>query len=238
MVPEIPLRPIVASRGSPTYNTAQHLAKILRPLVGHSPHHVCNSSQFVSITRNLTVQPTDLLVSFDVVSLFTNVPTGEACKLAKERLEHDTTLAERTDLSPDQIHDLLLTCISSSCFQWQGKFYEQTAGTSMGSPLSPVLADIFMEEFESSSLLTADLRPSLWLRYVDDTFVVWPHGPDTLQDFLQYLNQQHTSISFTMEQEQHGTIPFLDVKISRNPDGTLGHSVYRKPTHTDRYLHQ
>ncbi|XP_038064046.1 uncharacterized protein LOC119734578 [Patiria miniata] len=108
----------------------------------------------------------------------------------------------------------------------------------MGSPLSPVLADIFMEEFESSSLLTADLRPSLWLRYVDDTFVVWPHGPDTLQDFLQYLNKQHTSISFTMEQEQHGTIPFLDVKISRNPDGTLGHSVYRKPTHTDRYLHQ
>ncbi|XP_038069827.1 uncharacterized protein LOC119739063 [Patiria miniata] len=52
----------------------------------------------------------------------------------------------------------------------------------MGSPLSPVQADIFMEEFEPSSLLTADLRLSLWLRYVDDTFVVWPHGPDTLQD--------------------------------------------------------
>ncbi|XP_038052349.1 uncharacterized protein LOC119725058 [Patiria miniata] len=97
---------------------------------------------------------------------------------------------------------------------------------------------IFMEEFESSSLLTVDLRPSLWLRYVDETFVVWPHGPDTLQDFLQYINKQHTSISFTMEQEQHGTIPFLDVKISRNPDGTLGHSVYMKPTHTDRYLYQ
>ncbi|XP_038066443.1 uncharacterized protein LOC119736498 [Patiria miniata] len=108
----------------------------------------------------------------------------------------------------------------------------------MGFLLSSVLADVFMEEFESFSLLTADLRPSLWLRYVDDTFVVWPHGPDTLQDFLQYLNKQHTSISFTMEQEQYGTIPFLDVKISRNPDGTLGHSVYRKPTHTDRYLHQ
>ena len=81
------------------------------------------------------------------------------------------SLPDRTGLSPDQIHDLLYTCVSSSCFQFQGKYYEQTAGTSMGSPISPVLADIFMEEFESSSLLFADLRPSLWLRYVDDTII-------------------------------------------------------------------
>ncbi len=77
-------------------------------------------------------------------------------------------LSDRTDLSPDQIHYLLLTCVSSSCFQFQDKFYEQTAGISMGSPISMVLADIFMETLELSSLLTADLRPSLWLRYVDD----------------------------------------------------------------------
>ncbi|XP_071784259.1 uncharacterized protein [Asterias amurensis] len=97
---------------------------------------------------------------------------------------------------------------------FQGKYYEQTAGTSMGSPISPVLADIFMEEFESSSLLTADLRPSLWLRYVDDTFVVWPHGQDSLHEFLQYLNQKHSSINFTMEQEHSGKLPFLDVLIA------------------------
>ncbi|XP_071798283.1 uncharacterized protein [Asterias amurensis] len=122
--------------------------------------------------RVLTVGPHDkgvVNVSFDVESLFTNVPTDEACFLAKERLSHDPSLPDRTGLSPDQIHDLLYTCVSSSCFQFQGKYYEQTAGTSMGSPISPVLADIFMEEFESSSLLTADLRPSLWLRYVDET---------------------------------------------------------------------
>ena len=185
--PDVLLRHIVASRGSPTYNTARHLAKIIRPLVGLTQHHVSNSSQFVEITRGLTLQTSDILVSFDVVSLFINVPTTETCLLVKDRLIQDLSLDDRTSLTPDQIHDLLLTCVSSSCFQFQGKFYEQTAGTSMGSPLSPVLADIFMEEFENSSLNTTDLQPNMWLRYVDDTFVVWPHGRDTLQVFLQHL---------------------------------------------------
>ena len=131
--------------------------------MGLTQHHVSNSSQFVEITRGLTLQPSDILVSFDVVSLFTNVPTTETCLLVKDRLIQDLSLDDRTSLTPDQIHDLLLTCVSSSCFQFQGKFYEQTAGTSMGSPLSPVLADIFMEEFENSSLNTADLQSKLWL---------------------------------------------------------------------------
>ncbi|XP_038046677.1 deleted in malignant brain tumors 1 protein-like [Patiria miniata] len=92
--------------------------------------------------------------------------------------------------------------------------------------------------YDGSDELYCDGQPWITGDPLTTTNPVWPRGPDTLQDFLQYLNKQHTSISFTMEQEQHGTIPFLDVKISRNPDGTLGHSVYRKPTHTDRYLHQ
>ena len=98
--PDVPLRPIVASRGSPTYNTARHLAKILRPLVGLTQHHVPNSSQFVEITRGLTLQPSDILVSFDVVSLFTNVPTTETCLLVKDRLIQDLSLDDRTSLTP------------------------------------------------------------------------------------------------------------------------------------------
>ena len=107
----------------------------------------------------------------------------------------------------------------------------------MGSPISPVLANIFMKEFEVSSLLTADFKPILWLRYVDDTFVIWPHGQVLLHKFLEYLNRQHPSIKFTMEQEQDGQLAFLDAHLSRNADGTLQHRVHRKPTHTDRYLH-
>ena len=100
----------------------------------------------------------------------------------------------------------------------------------MRSHLSPVLADIFTPPHR---------RPPTQpvVSYVDDTFVVWPHGRDALQDFLQYLNEEHPSIKFTREVED-GKISFLDVGISRNPDSCLRHNVYRKPTHTDRYLNQ
>ena len=125
--PDVPLRPIVASRGSPTYNTARHLTKILHPLVGLTPHHITNSSQFVDIIKDLKLSQSDILVSFDVVSLFTNVSTKEACLIVKERLQADPAITDSTSLTPEQVHELLLTCVSSSCFRWRDQFFEQTS---------------------------------------------------------------------------------------------------------------
>ena len=78
--------------------------------------------------------------------------------------------------------------------------------------------------------------PSCWYRYVDDTFVIWPHGRDKLQDFLNHINGLHKKIQFTMEIEKDGHLPFLDIDIYRKNDGSLGHKVYCKPTHTNLYL--
>lgn len=106
----------------------------------------------------------------------------------------------------------------------------------MGSPLSPVVANIFMEAFEKEVLDSAPLKPKCWFRYIDDTFIIWPHGRNTLTDFLTHLNAHHPDIQFTMEIESNGQLPFLDVLVTRLPNRELGHSVYRKPTHTNRYL--
>ena len=172
-----------------------------------------------------------ILVSFDVVSLFTNVPVDGACNIAKERLVLDNTLHLRTTLSPENIYDLLKLCLTTTCFQWREKFYEQTRGAPMGSPLSPVRANLFMEEFEKKALATSTLNPGFWFRYVDDTLSSWAHGLENLHRFLEHINSLHPSIKFTLE------IPFLDVLLVIQEDGSLGHKVYRKPTHTDRYLH-
>ncbi len=105
----------------------------------------------------------------------------------------------------------------------------------IGSPLSPVVANLFMEAFEEKALKSAVLSPRLWVRYVDDTFVLWQHGADELEKFLQYLNNQHHSIQFTMEKESESKIPFLDVRVERK-EGKISTEVYRKRTHTDLYI--
>lgn len=106
----------------------------------------------------------------------------------------------------------------------------------MGSPLSPVVANIFMANFEEQAIDKSTYKPKLWLRYVDDTFVIWPHGKELLDAFLAHLNSQHRDIKFTMEVESKKQIPFLDILIQKKEGGRIGHTVYRKPTHTNRYL--
>jgi hypothetical protein len=108
----------------------------------------------------------------------------------------------------------------------------------MGSPLSPVIANFFMEDFERRAIEQATHKPVCWYRYVDDTFAIWPHGRERLTEFLDHLNGLHNNIKFTMEIEKEGHLPFLDIDIYRRTDGSLGHKVYRKPTHTNLYLNQ
>ena len=104
----------------------------------------------------------------------------------------------------------------------------------MGSPVSAVIANIFMEDFEERAIASAIYKPKIWKRYVDDTFTILDR--DQVDGFLQHLNNQQPTIRFTMETEKDNSIPFLDTSVIRDSDGVLTTSVYRKPTHTDQYL--
>ena len=155
--PGVPLRPIISSRGSATYETAKELANIIKPLVGRSPHHVQNNKAFLENIKDIKLQPDECMMSYDVSALFTSIPIDPAIKTIRKQLEEDQDLKKRTSMTVDHIISLLEFCLKNTYFSFQGRYYEQTEGAAMGCPISPLIANIYMEEFEN--------RPSALLQH-------------------------------------------------------------------------
>ena len=215
--PGMPLRPIVSSTG------------------GKSPHHVKNTQDFIDNIKGIHLGEDQCMMSYDVKALITSVPTTKAIIISKQLLEKDQELQQRTSLSIENITSLLEFCITSTYFSFQGKFYEQVEGAAMGSPLSPIVAYLYMESFEVEALRSAPHTPYLWKRFVDDTFTILQSSQR--DGFLEYLNSIDQHIQFTAEdQREDGAMPFLDILVTPGRDGSLSTSMYRKPTHTDLYL--
>ena len=140
----------------------------------------------------------------------------------------------RTMLIIEQIVRLLNFVLSATYFVYRGTFYKQIRGCAMGSPVSPIIANLYMEHFELEALSTFARPPEIWYRYVDDNFTKL-HDYD-VDNFTDHLNPRDPYIQFAMEPETDGKLTFLDTCTNVKEDGTTKVTIYRKPTHTDLYL--
>ena len=232
--PSTPMRPIVDGIGCPSHELARYLAKILQPLTCRTGSFVKNSIDFANKIKATNIEDDEFLVSFDIKSLFTNVPKQGALETAKELLSNDFTLNDRTKLSVEQIIQGMSVCLGMGYFIYDSQLYFQGQGLAMGSPISPVLANIYMEQFEKNVLHSFESPPRVWWRYVDDTFVVIKRN--LVDTFLVHLNSGDSAIQFTMETESRlGELPFLDCLVKR-VGTSLRTTLYRKPTDTEKIL--
>ena len=104
----------------------------------------------------------------------------------------------------------------------------------MGGPASSTTAEMYMQTYERTAITMALHPPKVWERFIDDLYSTLKRTH--LENISHHINNLHQNIKFTMEEESNGELAFLDTLLKRN-NGEISLMVYRKPTHTDQYLH-
>ena len=134
--PQMPLRPIVSCIGAPSYKLTRYITSIISLLAGKTSSHVLNSKHLVGTMKEVLVEAEEALVSFDITSLFTNVPIDEAVDVIHRKLtEEEEDLVEWTPLPAERIAELLQLCLKSTYFSYNSEFYEQRKGAAIDSPI-------------------------------------------------------------------------------------------------------
>ena len=223
------LLPIVSSIG--TFN---FLCDLLSPLIPND-YSCKNTFSFVFLIKNANLSK-KFLISYYVTSLFTNIPLQENVDITiKLIFNHNPNL----NVTKKELKKLFLFAISQTHFILNSKFYNQIDRVAMGSSLAPVLANIFMSFHESKWLNQYNLnKPKFNSRYVDDILAAFDKEQNSL-NFLNFLNDRHPNIKFTIEKQTNHSIAFLDAFISGINNQGLKSQItrtYHKSTYTGPLL--
>ena len=262
----IPVRPLISNIDSPTSIMASYLGSRLTNLLGVvSDRHLKSTEDFSNFVKNCTSN--GRLLSLDVESLFTAIPKNRIMDFLRNQSngwgDNPPSHAEPVnpplynfDIDSKIFCDLVELCLKYNQFQIEGCFFRQIEGLFMGSSISPPLAQLFMEYFESElydKLIPDNIKPVEMKRYVDDCFVIYDKSDEDFIKFFELLNKLDQHINFTYEMSKPGVdiglpdevlevLPFLDLKVIRYLDcdsNTISNklSIHRKDSHSGSYIH-
>ena len=228
-----PGRPIVSANECPTERISQFVDHFIQPIVPTLRYYIKDSGHFLNTLEDIDLCNDIILCTLDVTSLYTNIPNNEGISATRRALS--MTRDHLQNPTNNSICELLNLVLSCNNFQFDNKHYLQIGGTAMGTKVAPSLANIFMGWFEDKFVYTHIPQPLVWKRYIDDIFMIWPHGQEALDDFVSYLNKCHNTIKFTAETSTT-QVNFLDIIVSVNADRKIITSLYTKPTDSHNYL--
>ncbi|CAF5034961.1 unnamed protein product, partial [Rotaria sp. Silwood1] len=231
-----PVRPIISSIGSYNHDLSKYLYHIIKNnRSSQSFSYIRDSFEFVKKIIGINNSLNQIMISFDVDNLYTNVPVHEAIEITLDLL-FKTPKSSNITYTRSQFKELLKIAVCDIPFRFLDKTYTQIDGVAMGSPLGPILADLFMSNLEQKLNRFSTNKPLTWIRYVDDIFCIF-NKKQNINEFLKRINKWHPNIKFTIEYEQNEKLAFLDVLIIRNNNNNnYDTTIYRKPTNTDLYL--
>lgn len=229
----LPMRPISASCNVPCFELSKFIGVILKNLVSLE-YNIPNSIELKRKLEDVIIDRDEIMISFDVVSLFTNIPIHLAIKNIMDqwhKLKDYTAIDKRTFLK------ILQFCLNeNNYFNFDDKIYQQQYGMPMGNPLSPTIANIILDTLLDDAikeLNAKNIQIKFLTKYVDDLFAVIKKADEEI--ILDTLNAYHNKIKFTVEKEKDGTLPYLDMMII-NDNSKIITNWYAKPTSSGRMI--
>ena len=233
-------RPIVSGCSGPTEKISAYVDRILQPIVKLTTSYLRDSSAFIHYLETTRFPKNVILVTIDVSALYTSIPQREgiqACvEAAREHYPNEPDV-------PNIVSTFLQYILQANVFEFDRKIFLQKHGTAMGTKVAPCFANLFMSGLESvflekeSRFLPEPLR---WKRYIDDIWLTWPYGEESLLAFLNRLNKFNKHIKFTWDYSTQEAV-YLDVKVFKGErfarSGILDTQTYFKPTNAFTYVH-
>ena len=228
-----PLRPIISMSGTVTHELAQYLNRQIRPYIDRS-HMISSSDELLIKLHDITLHRNQVLASLDVESLFTNVPIETTIDIIIATAYNHHSLPP-PQIDADVMRQLLKICTTATPFSFNGTNYVQKEGVSMGSPLGPTFADFYMSHVENYLLSQNRVsNPVFYVRYVDDTLAIF-NSNNHVRHFINRL-KANSVLNFTFDKMTDNCFNFLDIKLSKQPDGKFATSVFIKPTDKGVYM--
>ena len=232
-----PGRPIVSDCGSDTYRLSEYIDDFLKPLAVTHPSYIKDTYHFLERLKEIQVPQNALLVTIDVESLYTNINNTEGLIAVEEAFRNNPN----SNRSDEHILELLRLCLENNDFEFNEQWFLQISGTAMGKKFAPNYANLFLAKWEQEALAKCPKKPSCFLRFLDDIFIIWPHSQNEFNEFFEILNSHHESIKLKASVQKQ-EIDYLDVTIFKGnsfaKDNHLDTKVYFKPTNSRQLLHK
>lgn len=233
---ELPLRPIISTVNGPNQNLSKMVAEILKiAFREYNKFRILNTFSFAEAVNDIEVQRDHMIVSLDVISLFTNIPLELILSILENNWE---LIRQNCKMTKDIFFTIIRFLFDTTHFTFNGEHYMQIFGCPMGSALSPIVADIIMNDLLRTVLETLPFNPSFVYQYVDDLILTIPK--DSLDITVEIFNNYNKHIKFTAETEnERKGVPFLDTLVIRDKVGDaykIKLDWYIKPTSSNRFL--
>lgn len=226
-----PLRPIIATIGSPGYTLGKAFNTILTEIFPLSLRHINCINKFKKEIDTLEIGANDRLVSFDVISMYTNIPPDVVIQIISRKIK---TFKTNYDLNAGLVLRILAFLLKEINFfeTKDGKIYKMESGLPMGGPVSAIASRLIIDDIFNS---TFDLigEPIYHRVYVDDSIFII--NKDRIDAMLLTLNQHTKSMQFTIENESNNQLNFLNMTLIRDTNKVITNR-FKKPFSSNRTL--